>query len=130
VLDLRADSSRSNIPDETLSVRTSTDEDDTLASASSREQVDKHQRLDTLALAVTLEFADSVALGQVDEFDPARSTADCRQRARGRDCQRGDPRFGWVELHGVRSGKDGRFEEWRRTPWVPQTERRVERGGQ
>ena len=128
--DLRPDTARVHVPDEPASVRATTDEHHTLSSACTRQEVHKHQRLDALPLAMSLQLRQRVSLLQTDNFNATGRSAHSGDLTIWRHGERGDTVFCRVDLGSVRWGEQGRFEDWRRGGNLPQDEGRVERGGE
>lgn len=102
------------IPHESFTIRTSTNEHHAFTSALSTEDIDKDQRLDTLALCVTCKATDDISIGEVDRLDqPVARSARCNL-AIGRNGQRRDSVCVRVEFWVVGGGENGRFEQWLR----------------
>ena len=69
VRELCPHSSRRDIPHEAFPVRSSTDKHNTLSSPCAVEQVDKSQRLDTLAVPVSFQRRDDIPSLQTHDLD-------------------------------------------------------------
>ena len=111
MLKLRSCSSRSHIPHKALPICTSTNQQQPLATSCTIQNIDKLQRLHTLALRVPAEGIHDICIRQIDQLDKPRGAADSCQLPVGRDGQSGDAVCGRVHVGRVGRDKDGRFED-------------------